>query len=561
MWSAVLSTLKLEYQRGEILASKYEVIDLLDRGPLGFSYRVKHVESGRYVRLLMLSPTLAGRDQKDDLIAAVKTARQVTHKSVIKTGELGQHQGVAYITMEDFDGETLRDLMQKARSEGQKFDVREAAQITIGILEAAQALHEQGHVFRALRPEYVLVRIRRTGPRGTNVVVDVRVLGAGLWDLVPSGSLAEDEFSRGEAQYIAPELKSFNPDPSPRNDLYSAGVMFYELLVGAAPLGTFQLPRQRRPELPKHVDDVCELALANSPDDRYPSARDFIADIQRIFQAEEQPDEKTTSRVSPLVWVLGALMVVAFSVVLYQSRQDPYDAGMQADLKLRKEVLEKHPKPTEAEMTAMLERHPPNMAYVPAGPYVAGKFHHEIDVLSPEPNAEVRELPGFLIDYFEYPNLLDAPPRHGVTFDEAAKLCADAGKRLCSADEFEKACKGPLNKVYGYGDTWDADFCGNGIEGVHPSGQLRDCKSAWSVYDIAGNFREWTSTMRGENRALVKGGLAQAAVRGTRCAFSSDESTAFSDDSISFRCCRDLDAPPYVKPGEAPAVPGAPGTP
>jgi hypothetical protein len=544
-----LSTLKLEYQRGEILASKYEVIDLLDRSPLGYAYRAKHVESGRYVRLLMLAPALAGREQKDDLINAVKIARQANHKNLIKTGELGQHKGVAYITMEDFDGPTLRELLQTHRAEGKKFTVREAAQITIGILEAAQALHDEGHVFRALRPEYVLVRIRHTGPRGTNVVVDVRVLGAGLWDLVPTGSLAEDEFTRGDAQYIAPELKSFNPEPTVRSDLYSAGVMFYELLVGTAPVGTFQLPRQRRPDLPKHVDDVCELALANSPDDRYPSARDFIADIQRIFQSEGQGEEATATRVSPMLWLLGALLVAALAIVLYQSREDPYEAAMQRDLKLRKEILDRHPQPTDAEVAEVVARHPPNMAYVPAGPYVTGKLHHELDVQRPEPMAEVKDMPGFLIDMFEYPNLLGAPPQHGVTFDEAARLCQEGGKRLCTADEFEKACKGPLNRVYGYGDTWDADFCGNGIEGVHPSGQMADCKSAWSVYDIAGNFREWTSTNRGDKRVLVKGGLPQAAERGTRCAFSSDESTAFSDETISFRCCRDLEAPVYVKPG------------
>ena len=68
-------------------------------------------------------------------------------------------------------------------------------------------------MLRALRPEYVLVSVRWTGPRQQTLVADTRVVGAGMWSLVATQTLAEDEFGRGQAQYLAPELKGFDARP------------------------------------------------------------------------------------------------------------------------------------------------------------------------------------------------------------------------------------------------------------------------------------------------------------------------------------------------------------
>lgn len=538
--------LQLEYARGDMLAGKYEVVDRLDEGPLGITYRVRHLERGAYVLLILLDPRVAGREQKDALIAAYKTARSFQHKNLLRVGQLGEHAGVAFVTMEDFEGRTLRELLHTTRDEAAQFSLREAAQIIIQVLEALRAVHDAGATFRALRPEYVIVRDKRTGPKGANVIYEVRVMGAGLWDLVQPGSLAEDEFTRGEAQYLAPELKSVEPQPTPRSDVYSAGVIFYELLVGNAPMGTYQLPRQRRPELPAHVDDVIELALAPAAADRYPTALDFISDIQRTFQGSPEADVEAEQGSSKLLWGLLALLVIAVvALVAQRSSVDPYEQAISADNALKRQVYEAHVRPEPAEIRAILERHPENMMYIPPGPYIAGRLAQEPRDLGGD-KASTRELPGYLIDVFEYPNKAGAPPKYGVTYDEAARICSTEGKRLCSAEEFEKACRGPENYVYGYGDTFDEDFCGKGVDDPHNSGAYPECKSSWGVYDIAGNFREWTSTAKGSsaNRKIVKGGLPQSAERGTRCAYGTDLSQVFADDTIAFRCCRDVDAEP-----------------
>jgi len=539
---------QIELSRGDVLAKKYEVVDLLDESPLGVTYRVKHLDSGKYVRLLLMRPKTAGKEQRDQLVAAFKAAKAITHPHLVKFGELGEHNGVAYVTFEDFEGGTLRELLQEYKINSKQFAVKEAAQICMQILEGLEELHKSGIVLRALRPEYVLVNVRWTGPRRQTFVAQTKLVGAGFWSLIPSAVLAEDEFTRGEAQYIAPELKSFEPVPSPRSDVYSAGVIFYEMLVGTAPVGTFQLPKVRRPDLPDHVNDVVELALAHAPEDRYPSGQDFANDIQRTFQdASLVQDPPMRPIVTPLAWVMALALVVFIGVILFNLRPNPALQAEAADSQIRAEVFDEYQAsaPSPEEFRQVYARHPKNMIYVPTGPYVAGRLHTENDgAFRSEPLAERRSTAGFLIDMFEHPNLKGGQPAHAVSFSDAERLCKESSKRLCSAEEWERACKGPQSTVYSYGDTYDQDFCGKGVEDPHAAGAKPDCKSQWGVFDMSGSFREWTSTASKTGRYLVKGGLKSQPEKGTRCAKSTDESVGFVDSSISFRCCRDLDAPP-----------------
>ncbi len=554
---------KLEFSRGDEIASKYEVVDLLDESPLGLTYRVKHLKSGKYVRLLMLRPKVANRDAKEQLIRCFKESKATKHDNLIKLGELGENNGLAYVTMEDFEGTTLRELIQEYKIQGKPFDVKEAAQITIQILEGVEASNAAGFVFKALRPEYVLVKTRRTGPRKQNFVANVKLIGMGFWDLVPSAILAEDEFSRGEAQYIAPELKSFEPRPTERCDVYSTGVMFYEMVVGMAPVGTFQLPRTRRPDLPDHVNNVAELALAHAPEDRYQTARDFIMDIQRIFDgsADESGSRANLALLTPIVAIvmfMALLAIVAVALILFNLQPDPIKVAEANDAAARGDVVTqvRNDMPDPATFEKVLGNHPPNMAYIPGGPYLSGaleveKLDREASLAQAgEPVNEVVEVDPYVIDLFEFPNLKNSPPLLDVTQEQAAEKCESVGKRLCTTHEWEKACKGPQMYAYSYGDTFDQDFCGNGLDDTYRAGTKDTCRSGWGVYDMSGNFREWTSTLQAgsDNRVEVKGGVRAAPEKGTRCAFSKDERKSYADKSIGFRCCRDADAPPFVPP-------------
>ncbi len=553
---------KLDFARGDVLAAHYEVLDLLQETPLGPAYRVKHLPSGKFLRLTALRPELV--DDVEGVKAAFRKAKDLKHPHLVRLGELNKHGDVHYFTYEDFDGRTLRELLSEYKLNNRRFSLKDAAQVVNQVLEALAFLHESGVVLRALRPEHILVNARYAGPRQQNFVAHVKLFGACLFDVVPGGALVEDEYTRGEAQYLAPELKSFDPVATPRTDLYSAGVVFYEMLAGNAPVGTFLPVSQARPEVPKLVDDVVELAMAHAPDDRYRTARDLINGIQRVFEAAAAEPEEPKRNLPLILGVtaIGGVLVLSAVIAIYAFvSSDPAKSAQVLDQQLRIEVKEKHATPTKAEREALQARHPAGMIYVPPGPFVRGRLNHDPHAnKGAEAAAEVVELPGYLIDAFAHPGRPGAVATSKVTWKQANDLCVEAGKRLCSADEWEKACKGPRNLIYSYGDEFDASICGPSLQVDYKSGSLRECHSEWGVHDQSGGLAEWTSTPMPTNpdRRLVKGGSLASAERGSRCAYFNDESANYAHPTISFRCCRDVDAPP-VTPAEPPAEAPAEG--
>jgi serine/threonine protein kinase len=540
------------FNRGEMIADKYEVLDHLDESPLGNHYRVKHTKTGKFIRLTMLNPAIANREKKEGIVAAYNIANKASHPNILRVGEVSQFQGVAFYTMEDFDGIRLRDLMQQYKAEGRRFTTQEAAQVAVQICEALLALDSHGVVLRGLRPENVLVNIKHVGPRLDRVVANIKLIGVGFSDLVPSAKFIEDEFSLGPAQYIAPELRGFEPHPTIRSDIYSNGVILYEMLTGTAPVGTFQLPSTIRSDIPKHLDDIIELALAHAPDDRYPCAADFRNDIQRLFEhGALTPDVyEPASRTPLLLLALAVAIISVIGGIFLSSPPDLEDEAEKATLVIRQQIMENQSANTTAQQMVLdvqaQANLPENMVYVPSGEFIQGRIHLDPYGSKSEPLAQIESVSAFAIDSFEYPNQPGTLPTVKVSQKQALRLCKDAGKRLCSAIEWEKACKGPLSYTYGYGDTFDAEFCGNGIESRGKAGVRAKCTNGFKVYDIAGNVREWVAdNPPGKpNRGLVKGGLRHSPERGTRCAFSTDESAAFKDVSMGFRCCADIVAPP-----------------
>ena len=528
-----------QYGRGDVIAARFEVRELLAESPLGMSYRV--AEGGSTAHLLVIHPAIVEKAGSAGLARALKRARGLEDSNILAVQELVESDEAACFVFEDFQGQTLRQFINEQKVEGRHLEAKGAAQIVGRLLSGLEVCHMRSAFFRALRPDNLMVHARRTGPGGKNLVVTVKLLYAGLWDLVDTTALAEDEFSRGEAQYMAPELKGFEPRASPQCDLYSAGILFYELLTSTPPLGTFQPPRTLRPELPKHVDNVVELAMAPAAEDRYQSARDMKVDVERIFKdAAILEDRENKPLMTTMGWLMVAALVILVGVMAWFLRPDAELTAQTKDAAAKQQVLDAQPEVDQAQAASLVAANP-GMAYVPAGPYLHGRLNGETDASLSEPLTEVKEVEAFLIDIYEWPNKAGERPEFGMNYGDAEKACEEAGKRLCSSDEWEKACKGPLSTVYSYGDFFDLDFCGDGVANRgYPSGARRECKSRYGVFDMSGNFGEWTgSAPKGKTtRRIIKGGQRGNARRGTRCAFTNDESVALKDKAISFRCCK-----------------------
>lgn len=183
------------------------------------------------------------------------------------------------------------------------------------------------------------------------------------------------------------------------------------------------------------------------------------------------------------------------------------------------------------------------MIYIPSGALVVGTPPDK------RPRRADRELPGeqvmldgFYIDRFAFPNEEGAIPITSVTHQEAAALCKEEGKRLCTELEWERACKGPDNRTYEYGETYRPENCRTGRPAaLVPSGYHVGCQSDFGVRDMHGGPFEWTADeyLRGREKGEIalRGGNGRDGEVIGRCANAEPSSAEVRDGAIGFRCC------------------------
>ena len=144
------------------------------------------------------------------------------------------------------------------------------------------------------------------------------------------------------------------------------------------------------------------------------------------------------------------------------------------------------------------------------------------------------------VDAYEYPNEADATPRDMVSQEQAEELCKQAGKHLCSIDEWQAACRGKDKTRFSYGDGYKQNKCNTNTKAMKRSGRKEQCRSWFGMYDMNGNLWEWTSTKSKDhpNMFLVAGG-AWNTNNDSKC---TDNKFSFYPQnqypSVGFRCCK-----------------------
>ena len=276
---------------GQTLAEKYLVEQLIKRGGMGAVYRGKHVLMDKTVAIKVLRPSLAG----DDVIVArfsreAKAASRISHPHAVSVTDFGEAEnGVVFLVMEYLDGRTLKDIL---RDEG-PMPLARAVEITRQVSGALDAAHQQGVVHRDLKSDNIMLSQTNGGDWA-------KVLDFGIAKIQqPEGARDHDitapNLVIGTPQYMSPEQCSQTGPIDARSDVYSLGVIIYEMLAGRVPFTgespTVIMMKQvqdpppsilnARPDLPPSVENLIERALAKQPADRFQTAGELSAALSK----------------------------------------------------------------------------------------------------------------------------------------------------------------------------------------------------------------------------------------------------------------------------------------
>jgi eukaryotic-like serine/threonine-protein kinase len=309
---------------GRRLAGRYELEEEIASGGMGSVWRARDEVLGRPVAVKILHDHLArDEDILDRFRREAVAAARLTHPAVVRVFDTGIDSGIFYIVMELFEGRTLEGML----AERGRLEPEEAARIARAVLQGLGHAHEQGVVHRDVKPGNIL-----NDRDGYVKVTDFGIAKAAFADedLTTTGNLL------GTSRYLAPEQVSGRTVDA-RADLYSTGIVLYEMLTGRVPFqaethiatATMRLskapvpPRALRSGISRELDAVVMRALARDPDERFQSAEEFATALAGAVPSDgspEPPPPAATGGPGPASssirsWVVVPLLVLALAAL------------------------------------------------------------------------------------------------------------------------------------------------------------------------------------------------------------------------------------------------------
>ncbi|MCL4693151.1 MAG: protein kinase [Candidatus Hydrogenedentes bacterium] len=261
------------FQKGQVVANRYTILDVIGRGGMGCIYKVYDNTLKEEVALKTLLPQyVQDKLVVDRFFNEARIARQLSHPGIVRVHDIGLADGSVYISMELLKGQSLRSMMDKM-GPGRRIPVKSTLQLMIQLCTALEYAH-QFTVHRDIKPENVMVM-----PNGT-----VKLMDFGISKLMSNQSLTATSVIMGTPHYMSPEQIKDSRNVDARADVYSIGVMLYEILTGNLPTGIPKPASQIIKDLPPSLDPIVEKCVEPQPINRYQNVSDLKQALTSILE-------------------------------------------------------------------------------------------------------------------------------------------------------------------------------------------------------------------------------------------------------------------------------------
>jgi serine/threonine protein kinase len=257
-----------------VLASHFpqlEILQLIGQGGMGAVYKARQLKLDRVVAVKVLPPEVA-RDQgfRERFSREARSLARLNHANIVTIFDFGETDGLYYFTMEYVDGKSVRQLLEAG-----ELSPSLALKIIPQVCDALQYAHDEGFVHRDIKPENILL-----DKKGRVKIADFGL--ARLVGLTPTYlTLTGSQEVMGTLYYMAPEQMKRSHAVDHRADLFSLGVVFYEMLTGELPMGRFA-PPSRKARVDARLDPVVLRALAREPELRYQDAAELKREVESV---------------------------------------------------------------------------------------------------------------------------------------------------------------------------------------------------------------------------------------------------------------------------------------
>ncbi len=275
---------KTDFQKGSIFAGRYEILSEGLRGGMGVVYKCRDTTLQRLKALKIMHPHLLKSTQAVQRFhQEVAISQDLQHDHIVCVYDLGGYEGQEFFTMEWAGEKNLRELIEERKLKRWPFSLDEAYRIISQVCEALQYAHDYT-IHRDIKPENILIVSDKDD-------IKIKLTDFGIAKMLTTSQFTTTSKQMGTPYYMAPEQKLDAGHVDKRADIYSVGVVLFELLTLENTTG-LEMPTEINRELPAEIDGVIKRTLVRRPEDRYGEAVEVGMALLQVVKLEKKRKER-----------------------------------------------------------------------------------------------------------------------------------------------------------------------------------------------------------------------------------------------------------------------------